>query len=110
MLSKTSSAVVTFLFLTLFIAMMAYLDTPQATSDETVTFPMAAEEEDQETAAMESPLVTVYEDRKIGTKWEDGYRVETYQEFEVDKDADGKTVDVRPTGNYSYLKYKGDEE
>ncbi|WP_203288926.1 hypothetical protein [Metabacillus sp. cB07] len=109
MLSKTSSAVVTFLFLTLFIAMMAYLDTPQAKSDETVTFPIAAEEEDQETAAWESQLVTVYEDKKIGTKWEDGYRVETYQEFEVDKDADGKTVDVRPTGNYSYLKYKGDE-
>lgn len=99
----------TFLFLTLFIAMMAYLDTPQAKSDETVTFPIAAEEEDQETAAWESQLVTVYEDKKIGTKWEDGYRVETYQEFEVDKDADGKTVDVRPTGNYSYLKYKGDE-
>jgi hypothetical protein len=106
LLSKTSSQIFTLFFLVLLIGMMAFLDSFQARNIETGSFPMAAEE--AETAAKEQPLFTVYEDKKIASEEKDGYWVETYQEFEILKDADGKTVEVKPTENYSYLKYRVD--
>ncbi len=105
LLSKTSSKIFTLFFLVLLIGTMAYLDSFQAHNTETGTFPMAADEE-AETAAKEQLLFTVFEDKKIASEVKDGYRVETYQEFEVLKNADGKTVEVKPTENYSYIKYK----
>lgn len=107
LLSKTSSQIFTLFFLVLLIGTMAYLDSFQAKNTETGSFPMAAEEE-AETVAKEQPLFTVYEDKKIASEEKDGYWVETYQEFEILKDADGKTVEVKPTENYSYLKYRVD--
>lgn len=105
LLSKTSSKIFTLFFLVLLIGTMAYLDSSQARNSEIGSFPVAAEEEEA-TSAKEQPLFTVLEEKKIASEVKDGYRVETYQEFEVLKDADGKTVEVKPTENYSYLKYK----
>ncbi|QNG60444.1 hypothetical protein [Bacillus sp. UMB0893] len=105
MLSTTSSKIFTLFFLVILIGAMAYIDSFQARNIETSTFPMIAEDE-TETSAEEQVIVTMYENKKISSEVIDGYSVETYQEFEVLKDADGNTVEVNPTSNYSYLKYK----
>jgi hypothetical protein len=35
----------------------------------------------------------------------DGYIVETYREYEIYKDEEGKVIKKNPTSNYNYLRY-----
>ncbi|AXI08506.1 hypothetical protein CV093_06375 [Oceanobacillus sp. 143] len=43
---------------------------------------------------------------KEGTKIEDGYRVESYRQYNITKDEEGNVVKKVPTDNYNYLRYK----
>lgn len=36
----------------------------------------------------------------------DGYIVETYREYEIQRDQDGKILKQIPTSNYEYVRYK----
>lgn len=36
----------------------------------------------------------------------DGYIVETYREYEVHRDEDGKIIKQVPTSNFDYIRYK----
>lgn len=36
----------------------------------------------------------------------DGYIVETYREYEIQRDEDGKILKQIPTSNYEYVRYK----
>lgn len=36
----------------------------------------------------------------------DGYIVETYREYEIHRDQDGKILKQIPTSNYEYVRYK----
>ncbi|MFD3447370.1 hypothetical protein ACFDTO_22520 [Microbacteriaceae bacterium 4G12] len=39
-------------------------------------------------------------------KEEGGYVIETYREYEIYKDENGKVVETVPTANFNYLRYK----
>ncbi|WP_147294826.1 hypothetical protein [Oceanobacillus chungangensis] len=47
---------------------------------------------------------------KVETKIEDGYRVESYRQYNITKDDEGNVVKKVPTDNYDYLRYKIEDE
>ncbi|RDW17536.1 hypothetical protein CWR48_13505 [Oceanobacillus arenosus] len=47
---------------------------------------------------------------KEGTKILDGYRVESYRQYNITKDDEGNVVKRVPTDNYDYLRHKIEEE
>ncbi|WP_339227112.1 hypothetical protein NSQ77_16385 [Oceanobacillus sp. FSL K6-2867] len=47
---------------------------------------------------------------KEGTKIADGYRVESYRQYNITEDDEGNIVKKVPTDIYNYLRYKIEEE
>ncbi|WP_249870066.1 hypothetical protein [Oceanobacillus saliphilus] len=46
----------------------------------------------------------IFDDAKV----ENGYRLETYREYEIHEDDEGNIIKKVPTSNYNYLRYKID--
>ncbi|WP_156183148.1 hypothetical protein [Mesobacillus campisalis] len=42
----------------------------------------------------------------VGREEVDGYMVETYREYEIIKDSEGKLIQKTATENYEYIRYK----
>ncbi|MFL6559555.1 MAG: hypothetical protein ACJ8MO_26005, partial [Bacillus sp. (in: firmicutes)] len=92
-------------FVVILLGFSAYLDSPYSflnkdyaySNDQPVTAISAAVE----------PTTNVPEtkERLVKREKEDGYIIETYEEYEIYKDKDGHVVKSEPTGQTDTLKY-----
>ena len=62
------------------------------------------------TEVFSTPRITIHpgmtlESRLVSRETEADWLVEKYQEYEIHKDREGKTVKEVPTSNFTYLKY-----
>ncbi|HWO95357.1 MAG TPA: hypothetical protein VNM45_03250 [Bacillus sp. (in: firmicutes)] len=87
--------------------------------DETNPVSMAGQEEDSEmaAAAVEEQSALPYqpqdfelEVKLVNREEVDGYTVETYREYEIYRDKEGKVKESIPTSNYEYIRYMNPNE
>jgi hypothetical protein len=92
-------------FLLLIVAFMAYLESPYSfinknyaysTDEPVLTKPVLAKPSEETPETVE---------KLKKTKKEDGYIVETYEEFDIYRDKNGKVIKDVPTGQMDTLKY-----
>jgi hypothetical protein len=60
-------------------------------------------EDNEEESKTHIPILEYRLDKKEEI---DGYIVETYREFEIYKDENGKVIQTIPTENYEFIRYK----
>lgn len=100
-----------FLGLIAILGLVAYLETTETQHGFTPSF---IEETDEETEEVSGEIDEEYritlEYSKEGTKIENGYRIETYREYEIYTDEEGNVMKEVPTSNFNYLRYKVGEE
>lgn len=108
-MNKRKTKIYTTFFLLCILVFLAYLNnvTENELSGTHSTIPVSNDgvEEDQ-TAS--NDLNPVLEYRLVDSKKdkEEGYIIEKYQEFEIFTKKDGTIYKTNPTNNFSYLKYK----
>ncbi|PLS18017.1 hypothetical protein CVD28_10070 [Bacillus sp. M6-12] len=90
--------------LILLIGLVAYLETEFSTFDENVKVarPVSGFETNEDMPSLENIL--------DNSEQVDGYLVETYQEYEVYRNKNGMITKTVPTGNFSSLRYKINQE
>ena len=93
------------LFLLLILGLAAYLESPLSILNKNYAY-----SSDQPVIAQPAEVVPptdipVLEDKLEKTEHVDGYTVETYQEFEVYRDKEGKITKKIPTSKTETLKY-----
>ncbi|PLT29610.1 hypothetical protein [Peribacillus deserti] len=88
------------------LAFAAFMETPGILQEKDTSSMQAVygPSEDEETS--KETEVPILESRLIHTEKEDGYIVETYQEYEVFKDKSGNEIKSVPTTKVEYLRYK----
>jgi len=100
-----------FLGLIAILSVVAFFETTESLQGFTPSFREEMEEESEEVSGeAEEDYETTLEYSKEGTKIENGYRIETYREYEIYTDEEGNVIKKEPTANYNYLRYKLGEE
>lgn len=92
-------------FVVILLGFSAYLDSPYSFLNKDYAY-----SNDQPAAAISAAVepstnVPETEERLVKRKKEDGYILETYEEYEVYKDKDGHILKSEPTGQTDTLKY-----
>ena len=104
-MKKTSTQFISLLVLFFLLAFAAYLDSPYSFLNKSYSFtasePVIAQPMDV-AATNDSPEI---EEKLDNVQKVDGYFVETYQEYEVYKDKNGKVTKEVPTSHTDTLKY-----
>lgn len=99
------------LILVCIIGIVAYLDSPISMSGHRVDYedlvPAMAEAEVETEGEVEEEMTSIptLEMQLIKKEVIDGHVVETYQEFEVLTDENGKVISSTPTDKLEYLRY-----
>ncbi|WP_342431473.1 hypothetical protein [Neobacillus sp. FSL H8-0543] len=87
------------------LALTAYLDSPFSFVNNDYSY-MTSEQAVAQPVDVEQPLkLPVLEQRLDNVERIDGYIVETYQEYEVFYDKDGKVIKRNPTSKMETVKY-----
>ncbi|WHX98240.1 hypothetical protein [Neobacillus sp. DY30] len=103
---KKNSHFTTFLFLCGFVALAAYLDSPFSIIHSSYSYSTTSEPAVVQPVDVEPPTdVPVLEYMLDDVKKMNGYFVETYQEYEVYYDEDGKVVKREPTSKTESIRY-----
>ncbi|MDQ0200060.1 hypothetical protein [Neobacillus ginsengisoli] len=102
-----SKNVIMGLFLLLIIALVAYLDSPFSIINKDYSYTADVSEPAVAQPIDESPPtdVPVLEEKLEKREKVDGYIVETYEEYEVYKDKNGKVIKSEPTSKTDILRY-----
>jgi hypothetical protein len=92
-------------FVVILLGFSAYLDSPYSFLNKDYAY-----SNDQPAAAIPAAVepstnVPETEERLVKRKKDDGYIIETYEEYEVYKDKDGHILKSEPTGQTDTLKY-----
>ncbi|WP_223590019.1 hypothetical protein [Neobacillus bataviensis] len=100
-----NKTVISVFFLLVILGFAAYLDSPYSFINNNYAYsddqPVLAQPVEVEKPENVPELV----DKLEKTKKEDGYIIETYEEYEVYKDQNGKVIKSEPTGKTETLKY-----
>lgn len=109
--STRQSKIIIGVFLLIILGAMAYLDSFFAKNEMISTFQVSVPVEETDEAVVKNhnelnQLVPELENKLVDTDIIDGYLVETYREYEIYKDEEGVIIDIVPTSNFNYLKYK----
>ncbi|MCA1030652.1 hypothetical protein LCL95_06290 [Bacillus timonensis] len=116
MISKAGSIIFTASFLLFILGIIAYLDSEHLKHVDTTNFSMSVAAGNEETEAglfhsssdegdIMQNIVPIYEYKLIDSTVIEGYRVETYREYEIFKNKQGKVIKSIPTSNYDYIRY-----
>jgi hypothetical protein len=93
------------LFLVAALGFTAYLDSPYSFINKKYTYSADQPVLAQPAEVEPSSDVPILEEKLMKTEKVDGYIVETYEEYEVYKDKDGKVLKSEPTGKTDTLQY-----
>jgi Rieske Fe-S protein len=93
------------LFLCFILGFVAYLDSPYSFINKNYAYSADQPVVAQPVEVEQSSDVPVLEEKLEKRENVNGYIVETYQEYEVYKDKDGKVIKSEPTGKTDTLKY-----
>jgi len=89
---------------------MFYIDSTEGEEHHPSARILDAEETAQETAGSsrdyDSIANTAHEYLLEQTEQKDGWIIETYQEYKIQYDEEGREIDREPTGNFDYLRYQ----
>ncbi|CDQ38634.1 MULTISPECIES: hypothetical protein [Virgibacillus] len=94
-------------FLIVILGLVAFWETAETKHGFTPTF---REGEDTLEVSNEVETDSTLEYMKEETEVENGYRIETYREYEIYTDKEGNIIKREPTSNYNYLRYKLEQE
>jgi hypothetical protein len=88
-------------FVLILLTLVAHLEAPQPLKETTAPTSSEVNNEESESTSERFTLV----ERFVDSKEVDGYLVETYRQYEVYTDENGKVIKSVPTSNYSYIRY-----
>jgi hypothetical protein len=92
-------------FLLVTLGFAAYLDSPYSFINKNYVYSADQHVMAQPVDVEPSSDVPVLEEKLVKTEKVDSYIVETYEEYEVYKDKDGKVLKSEPTGKTDTLQY-----
>ncbi|GKU81353.1 hypothetical protein [Niallia sp. NCCP-28] len=99
-----------FFILILLVALVAYIETPNARINKQYVYYYGTTDESEEAStSTESLSAPELEYQLDSTVKEGGYILETYREYEIYKDKNGEVIKTKATSNTQTIKYAEDE-
>lgn len=93
------------LILVLILGFAAYLDSPYSFINKNYSYSAEEPEAVQPMSSMINSDTPGTEEKLVSKQKENGYIVETYREYDVYKNAEGKITKEEPTSHFDELKY-----